>query len=104
MPVVDNISINAHSDDDHCEALVADNVRITGHIILKYYNFIPTGSRVATQWEDQGTRTHGTIIDKGYKHNNDQSSQICMIKLRHLTTRNTKHEGDTHHSRAVPQW
>ena len=49
MPVVNNMSINAHNDDDHCEALVIDSVRPTGHMKLRYYNSITIGSTVAAQ-------------------------------------------------------
>ena len=70
--MIDISSNSAEYDDNHYEALMTRQCKADKkYDTLQEYNYIPTGSTVAFQWEDGQSLTCGMIIDKEDYNNKD---------------------------------
>ena len=104
MLVINRSLLNADKDDDNYDVLVERQGKTEkNYDTLRNYNSIQRWSVLVVQGEDGGLWTHKTIIDKDAYNHNDQSGRVWVTKTGWLITKNSKHEGNTHHNWVVPE-
>ena len=81
MPIINRPPSGLNNNDEHYEALVRRQMKNDkNHDSPRKYAFIPIGSTVVVQCEDNRLWTHGTIEGKGDHDHNNRSYTIQVTK------------------------
>ena len=72
MLIFSRLAVITNTDDDHCKILMQRRAKADRKCdALRNYNLIPIGSTAAVEREYTGLWSHGTIVEKGDKKQND---------------------------------
>ena len=75
---------------------------VKNHDALSEPIIIPAGSKIVMQCKDSLPWTHGMIKEYGEPIHSRQSYQITVTRLRHISSKNSRHAKKCNDNRTIP--